>query len=314
MNIGFSNFVGIDVSKDKVDMYSTLTSQHLTVENNIKALKKAFGKFDKNTFVVLENTGGYENRCLKVLMDLKIRTHRTNNNMVKNFMLSLGNKAKTDSIDARALSKFGSERHKELRLYEKPTKEQETMRESAKYLYFLKMQRIMEKNHLQSPGCELIKEDIKETIKVLNGRIVEIEKKIDRIIKSDNVLEERVKLLCQYKGIGKRTAIQLLAHLPELGILGRRSVAALSGVAPHANDSGKKTGYRTTKGGGRPIVKRTLFLAALSACRYNESIHSHYTKKTAEQGKKKMVAIVACMRKMIVQLNAAMRDGELKTI
>jgi transposase len=308
----FSNFVGIDVSKDTLDVFSTETSKHCKISNGNKAIKTLFVDFNpNNTFVVLENTGGYEKYCIRSLLSMGFTIHRTNNNMVKALVESLDKKGKTDKVDARYLSMYGEERHRKLKVYELPGENQETIRQLAKYIYELKVTRAEGKNRLQSPGCENIASEILKTNELLDTRIEEIEERINELLKADKETRKTIELICKYNGIGKSTAIQLIAHLPELGTVNRRAISALAGCAPYANDSGKSKGYRTTKGGGRPIVKRVLFMAALSATRFNDSISDHYQKKQSE-GKKKMVAMVACMRKMIVQLNAIVRDGEIK--
>lgn len=313
MNNVFCNFIGIDVSKDSLDIFCISSSVHKKISNSNKAIKKFFSEIDpKNTFIVLENTGGYEKRCINILLDLGYTLHRTNNNQVKNYMKSFSKKGKTDRIDAIALARYGQERHKELEIYKLPSKEEESIRQMAKYLSDLKIRRAEEKNRLKSPGCDSIYDRIRMTISFLNDQIKEIEKNIDELINKSEEMKRKVSLLCQYKGVGKTTAIQLIAHLPELGNAKKQSIAALAGVAPYANDSGSKSGYRTTKGGGRSLVKKALFLVALSAIRFNDEISTFFQMKR-EQGKRKMVAITACMRKIIVCLNAILRDGYIST-
>ena len=311
MTTAFSNFIGIDVSKDTLDVFSTETSVHSKISNGNKAIKTLFADYNpNNTLVVLENTGGYERRCIRCLLSLGFKVHRTNNNIVKAYIESLGKKAKTDKIDAIALAMYAKERHSTLSIYELPGENRETIRQLAKYVYELKVTRVEEKNRLQSPGCEDIVEPVLETLEFLNTHIEKVEDKIDVLLKKDHETRKKIELICEYKGVGKNTAVQLVAHLPELGTVKRKTIAALSGVAPFPKDSGKKQGYRTTKGGGRPIVKRVLFMASLSATRYNDDIAEYYLRKQSE-GKRKMVAITACMRKMVVQLNAIVRDGKI---
>jgi len=115
----FSNFVGIDVSKDTLDIFSTETSVHCKISNGNKAIKALFADFNPdNTFIVLENTGGYERRCIRALLSMGFKIHRTNNNVVKAFTRSLNKKGKTDKVDARYLAMYGEERHSKLEIYE----------------------------------------------------------------------------------------------------------------------------------------------------------------------------------------------------
>lgn len=312
MKTAFSNFVGIDVSKDTLDVFSTETFKHCKISNGNKAIKSLFSDFNPdNTFVVLENTGGYERHCLRTLLRLGFKVHRTNNNKVKAYIKSLDKKGKTDKVDARYLAMYGEERHAKLDIYELPGENREKIRQLAKYVYELKVSRVQEKNRLKSPGCESIYDEVIETLDFFDSHIEKVEDKIDTLLKEDKETRKKIELICSYRGVGKNTAVQLIAHLPELGTVKRKTISALAGCAPYANQSGKREGYRTTKGGGRPIVKRVLFMAALSATRFNDDIAEYYLRKQS-QGKRKMVAMVASMRKMIVQLNAIVRDGEIR--
>ncbi|GHT97116.1 hypothetical protein FACS1894126_0470 [Alphaproteobacteria bacterium] len=138
--------------------------------------------------------------------------------------------------------------------------------------------------------------------------IKSIEKKIDDLCKEQKDQEDKIKLLCEVKGVGRVSAIKLLAHMPELGTFNRRESAALAGVAPCAKDSGKKHGYRRTKG-GRQIIKKALYMVALSAIRSGKM--KVYYQSLLSRGKKKMVALTACKRKIVTQLNAILRDGKI---
>jgi transposase len=128
----------------------------------------------------------------------------------------------------------------------------------------MKDERAKEKNRLQSPGYEKIQYAIKQMIKDMNRSINNIEKRLDALIEQDAAMKQKIKLITKYKGVGKTTAIQLMAQLPELGKINRNSISALAGVAPYARGSGKNRGYRTTKDSGRPVVKRILFMAAMN--------------------------------------------------
>ncbi|MDR2781764.1 MAG: transposase [Holosporaceae bacterium] len=308
----FSNFIGIDVSKDKIDVFSSSDGKCFQIANDVKNISKVFKKNDNsNAYIVLENTGGYERKCLDTLIGLNFTIHRTDNRRAKNFMKSLKCDAKTDIVDAQKLSRYGRDRHKELSIYMQQTENQEKLRELSLYLHDLKKTRATERTRLQSPGCVSLKNFINQTIDGLNASISMVEAEIDRILKNDTKLQAKIELLCGYKGIAKTIAVKILAFMPELGTLDRREATALAGLAPIANDSGKKSGYRKTRG-GRPLVKQSMFLIALSACRSSGKIKTYYESLLA-RGKKKMVALTACMRKIVVQINAILRDGYIKT-
>jgi transposase len=308
----FSNFIGIDVSKDKIDVFCSEGNRHFVVKNDTQSISQIMKKFDiSNSYVVLENTGGYERICSKVLIGLKFTLHRTNNRKARKFMDSLEGEAKTDSHDARKLSIYGEERHEKLKIYEPRSEESEELRQLALYLDELKKSRAAEKNRLRSPGCDKAKTFIQKIIEEQSKVIDEVQKEIERLTESDKEFQRKRELLREFNGIGPVSATNLLLFMPELGSLTRRESAALAAVAPIAKDSGKKRGYRKT-GQGRPILKRTLFMIALGQCQKNSSGEiSDYYKSLLKNGKKKMVAITACMRKIIVKLNAILRDGKI---
>ncbi len=310
----FSYFIGIDVSKDKIDVYSSETKQHFVVGNTAREIRHAlFRGFNRdNTLVVIENTGGYERTCIETLSRLGFQIHRANNNSVKHFCKYKKVKAKTDKVDACMLALYGETANADpketLAIYKPLTESQETLRQLAFFMGNIKRFSAGMKNRHQSPGCEQIKEFCKRIIDFLQDELKDLQKSIETHINSDESIKKKYDLLMEYKGIGKATAMELIAFLPELGTINKNGIASMAGLAPIANDSGQKKGYRTTKGGGRALVKRAMFLAALSAVRFNKTLFEYYTKKTSE-GKKKMVAMTACMRKMLIHLNAITKRG-----
>jgi len=149
-------------------------------------------------------------------------------------------------------------------------------------------------------------------IAYFTGEIKEIDAQIDVVYQQDSSLSESKKVLKTIPGIGEVNASRLLAFMPELGEANRKQIASLAGVAPHPNDSGTKQGYRFTRG-GRAEVKRTLFIAAMAATRSKGELGGFYKRLVDERGKKKMVALTALMRKIIVIANARMRDHIAET-
>lgn len=317
MSNNFLYFIGIDVSKDKVDIFSTETSSHFTVKNTKKEIRHALYRgFDKeNTIVILENTGGYEKICIEILMKIGFKVHRANNNKVKHFICFNGTKAKTDKIDAESLALFGETVQNNPRLkykltiYEPLTETQEALRQTAYFVQNLKRSRASLKNMLKSPGCQHVYEHIKNIIDFLTNEIKVLEREEEGFVRSDSEINKKYELLKEYQGVGKTTAIELIAFLPELGNIDRKYIVSLAGLAPRVKESGTIKYYRTTKGDGRPLVKRILFMAALSSTRYNKELFEYYTKKI-DEGKRKMVAMTACMRKMLCQLNAITTRGQ----
>lgn len=313
MASGFSYFTGIDVSKDKVDIFSTEKSSHLTVRNSKKQIREALYHFDReHTLVVLENTGGHENVCIDTLQKIGYKIHRANNNRVKSFIRYRGIKAKTDRIDAKALADYGEFTYRngkqELVVNKEVSEVQKKAKETSLYIDNLKKIRGAMKNRLKSPTCHETEESVKRVIDVINQEIEKLENETDKTLAQDKDLSKQFGLLTQYKGVGKTTARELIAFLPEIGSVSKQAISALAGLAPYAKDSGKMRGHRSTRGQGRPILRRIMFMAALSAVRYNKNLSDFYEKKIKE-GKPKMIAMTACMRKMLVQLNAISKKG-----
>lgn len=163
----------------------------------------------------------------------------------------------------------------------------------------------MEKNRLRT-AHEGIRGSILHLIECLAGELKKLDQEIHEFLKEHEAFREQEQLLTSMKSIGRVTAATWLADLPELGVLDRKEIAALVGVAPMNKDSGRKRGYRRTQG-GRPAVRSALYMAALSAIRYNLVIKQQY-ENLLKRGKEKKVAITACMHKLLLILNAMMRD------
>lgn len=302
----FSNIIGIDVSKDKVDVYFANEDKHVSVDNEATKLQEVFANCQKDTLVVLENTGGFEDACVKVLNDASCFVHKTNNNQVKSFVRSLGQKAKTDAIDARNLARYGAERWRELKKFECKGEAFEEIRAMLVYLDCLKKQKVEEQNRSKSAGMQAIKESVERVCEFFSREIKKLEEILLAKIEEDSSLKKKVEILQREKGVGCMTAVVLAVFVPELGTVSRKEIASLCGVAPFANDSGKMRGARHCAY-GRPRVRSALFMAALSAVRYNETIRARY-EKLVKGGKRKKVALVACMRSLIVRLNALVRE------
>jgi transposase len=178
-------------------------------QNNAVALSKIN---PSETLVILENTGGYERVCLHTLVDMGFALHRTNNNLCAHFRKSLDKRAKTDKIDAKMLALYGQKNADELELYKKPEELPENIRQLAKYLERLKIERAKEKNRLQSPGCTMIKNLILETLKLMDTNIEGVEKQMQELMDSDPDVRKKRDLLCQYKGVAETIADSLYIY------------------------------------------------------------------------------------------------------
>jgi len=303
----FSHFIGCDVGKKGIVVYDSRDGKTSTIPNSPKALRAFAAGLDKNCLVICEATGGYEAALLDAMLDAGIAAHRADARKVKAFIRSFGTRGKTDEIDARALAQYGAERAAKLVLWQKPAQSRQSLQSLVLTRADLVKDRVAYKNRLAAPGAEPVKAMLREVIKCLDKQIAAIEAKAKALVAAQPQLVRDAASLCSIEGVGPTIATALLALMPELGTLNRRQAAALAGFAPHPNQSGARDGYRKTRG-GRPEVKTTLFMAALSATNSQKAMGQFY-QRLVGAGKKKKVALVAVMRKIIVIANARLRES-----
>ena len=302
--------IGIDVSKAHLDIHCLEVNRSWRIANRPAAIR-AFIREEhtllKGAFVVVDGAGALEYDVCTLLAKAGIRVHRANTFQVRNFIRSFGQLAKTDRLDARMLARFAAERHQSLRPFVPETRHQRRLRLLARRREELVRMRASEKNRLQSPGGQELATSIRRIIKALMKEVARIEAEMERLVMREEALRRRREVLMAIPGIGKTTAHVLLAAMPELGGLDRKQVAALAGLAPFARDSGMQRGRRHT-GAGRGQVRRTLFMATLSAIRFNPIIRDFY-ERLVQNGKKPIIAIIATARKLITIINAKLRDA-----
>jgi len=310
--------IGIDIGKDFFDVAIIDAKKVLTKINSKQAWKFSnnaegykefsaeFSEFIDKSLVVMESTGGYEIALINHLLQCSIAVHRADPLTAKHFIRSLNLRAKTDKLDAIALAKYGLERSESLKLFTPKDEVSEEISILISYRKDLVAEKVQHENRLQHPRFQSIRKSILTILQSLKDEIEEIEKRINSLIQNSEVLQKKLEIVISIKGIGKVTAHSLIALMPELGKLTRREVASLAGCAPHPKDSGTIRGYRSIVG-GREDVKRVLFMAAMCACRFNSELKDFYERLIAN-GKKKKVAIIAVMRKLVVIANARIRD------
>ena len=300
-----NTFIGIDVSKYKLDIFNSKTGEFVEIDNTKAAIRKYIRALElsEDLYVIIDLTGGYEALCVNEFYVKGYNIIRAEGRKVKAFARALGISAKTDKIDANILAQYGEKCFNTLRLYQ-PYNNQ--IKKLVMRLSDIKQLLQQEKNRLKAPdNMQIVTRSIKQLINIYEKEIAKLENEIEIIIENDEELKKKYKLLLEQKGIGKKVAYILLGLLPELGYLNRREIAALAGVAPFARDSGTINGYRRT-GTGRIDVKKALFIAALVAIKYDEKMNLFYTNLTS-RGKKKMVAVTATMRKIIITINAKIK-------
>jgi transposase len=299
-------YVGIDVSKKQLDVVIN-TNNYLCVANDESGFKKLNRWLSNkiNTLVVMEASGGYEKSVAKWLKQEGYSVAVVNAKRVRDYAKAAGKLAKTDSIDAQMIMKYGQAFNPKPQALASQLQE-ELADYASRRAQVVKMI-AMEKHHLEA-GSDKMKKLIRKHIQVLEKEVACIEKEQEEIIKKDADLEKKLNQLDAIKGVGKITAIHVITQLPELGTLTKKEVAAIAGVAPFNRDSGMMRGQRTVWG-GRTILRSALYMAVLSAKKSNPALKIFYERLVAA-GKAKKVAIVACMRKLIIIMNAMMRDGQ----
>jgi transposase len=256
------------------------------------------------TLIVLEATGGYEVAALAALTAADLPARVVNPTHVRNFARSVGQLAKTDKLDALVIARYAQAVKPELRPLAGPQAlELKALVTRRQQLLGIISQ---ERNRLRMASAK-VAPSVSASIDFHKQQLEELDQDIDRFIRQSPIWAEKDDLLQENKGVGRVVSATLLAELPELGQLGRRQICALVGVAPFNRDSGKLRGQRCIWG-GRAHVRAALYMAAVSASRTNPVIAPFYQRLLAS-GKKKKVALVACMRKLLVMLNAMVRDG-----
>jgi len=301
---------GIDVSKAHLDIHCLEANRSWRIANTPKAIRTFIREEHallKGSFVVVDGAGGLEYDACTMLAKAGIRVHRANTYQVRNFIRSFGQLAKTDQLDARMLARFAAERGTRLRLFVPESRPRRRLRQLARRREDLVRMRASEKNRLHSPEGKEMTASIRRMIRAMDEEIARIEAQMERLMMREDALRRRREVLLAIPGIGKTTAHVLLAAMPELGSLDRRQVAALAGLAPFARDSGMQQGRRHT-GAGRGLVRRTLFMATLSAIRFNQLMRVFY-ERLIQNGKKPIVALIATARKLITIINAKLRDA-----
>jgi transposase len=302
-----SSYVGIDVSKDRLDIAVLGERQEKQVDNTLEGIAALVQQMQvlQPELIVVEATGGYQRAVVEALFWAGLAVAVVNPARVRQFARACGLLAKTDKLDAQVLAVFGEK--VQPRRYESKS-------EAGKQLSALLVRRRQldemlkaEQNRLRTISPSL-KGSVQRIIACLKAEKKALDEQIQQFVAEQEAWQEQQKILNTAPGVGKVTTATLLAELPELGKMDRKKIAALVGVAPMNSDSGKKRGYRKTKG-GRGDVRSVLYMSTLVATRYNPVIQTQY-QHLLKRGKLKKVALIACMRKFLTILNAMVRDQQ----
>ena len=299
------HFVGIDVSKAKLDVAVYPSKQLFSVDNDqngLDQLAQSLEDLDPQ-LVVFESTGGYELLAVSTLYAAGLPVVVINARQIRDFAKSVGKLAKTDTIDAQVIAHFASAVRPQLR----PLKDKLTQQLAALVTRRRQIVEMIvaESNRLASATAQN-RRDIKTHIRWLKKRLAQIDTNIKGQIRKSPLFFKKDKILQSTPGVGPTTSATLISSVPELGTMDRKKIACLIGLAPLNRDSGKVKGRRMIWG-GRAHVRAVLYMSALSAIQFNPIIRQFYNRLT-EAGKCHKVAITACMRKLLTILNAMLRD------
>lgn len=305
-NNKYNCYIGVDVSKKSLDI-AIEGHKVFQVSNIISGYKEFLKKISKEThvLVIMEASGGYEKNFMHWLMEQGVSVSIVNAKRVRDYAKAAGRLAKTDVIDAGIIMQYGRIFNPKRQIIKEPGLENLDMltKRRAQLVRLI----TLEKQHMES-APEKMKRRIEKHIKTLQKELKVIELEQEEAIKQDEGLVEKMDRIEEIQGVGKITAITILTELPEVGTLTNKEVAALTGVAPFNRDSGTLRGKRTVYG-GRQVLRSVLYMAALSAKKHNPILKVFYDRLVAA-GKPKKVAIVACMRKLIIIINAMIKSGQ----
>lgn len=294
--------VGIDVSKHHLDVYVHPLDQSWRVDNSaagLAALRQRLQPWPLYRIAV-ESTGGYERDLLRMLLEAEAPVALVNPRPVRAFARGLNQLAKTDRLDARVLALYAH--HAQPRLADRHGPEIDSLRELVARRRQLVEALTVQRNQREHARLDAVGESIDRTIQHLRVELLGIEALVQQIIDAHPELQRRYRLMQTIIGVGPATARVLVSELPELGQRDRRQLAALAGVAPFNDDSGRHQGPRHIRG-GRPTVRCALYMAALVAARRDPIVRDYY-QGLRRRGKPAKVALVACMRKILNHLNA----------
>jgi transposase len=301
------NFIGIDVCKQLLEVAAHESDYQFRCANKTSAFPELIGELIglRPALIVLEATGGLEIPVTTALQSAGLPVVVINPRQVRDFAKAVGQLAKTDRLDARVLAHFAAAIQPPLRPI-KSAEERELDALVGRRGQLVEML-TAEKNRRGSAATDTVREEIKEHIDWLEERIAELDAQLKGLLKTSTIWQSKDDILQSVPGIGPVVSVSLLAELPELGTLNRQRISKLVGVAPLNRDSGPQRGSRHIYG-GRARVRSMLYMATLSATRFNPVIKEFYQRLLAKH-KPYKVAITACMRRLLAIINVMVRNN-----
>jgi transposase len=299
-------YVGVDVSKDRLDVHVRPSAEAFVVARDGKGLEELVERLRTLAphLIAVEATGGFETIVAAAVAGAGLPLVVVNPAQVRHFAQAVGKRAKTDPIDAAVIAHFVEAVKPELRAL--PDEAQRLLAELVGRRRQIIEMLVAERQREKRVANARVRKSLARHIKVLEKELPEIDDDIGTLVRGSPVWREKEDLLVSCPGIGPTLARTMLAEVPELGALDRRAIASLVGVAPYTRTSGRWKG-KSMIGGGRAPARTAIFLAALVASRYNPSLKIFY-QRLLTAGKPKMVALIAVARKLLTILNAMLRD------
>ena len=296
-------FVGIDVAKVALDVFLGSVGATFSVANDEVGIRELLRQLEPADFVILEATGGLEMPVASALAAAGIAVAIVNPRQVRDFARATGRLAKTDRLDAEALARFGEAVRPEARpLADEQAQALEALVTRRRHL----VEMLTAEKNRRARAPKVLHRSIDEHIRWLEKRLAAFDDELGELIRNTPLWRERDEVLRSVPGVGKVLSSTLLAQLPELGMLNRKQIAALAGLAPFNRDSGSLRGSRCIWG-GRAQVRRVLYMATVAGVRSNPVIKNFYSQLRA-RGKYPKSALTACMRKLLVILNAMLHN------
>lgn len=299
-------YVGIDVSKDRLDVHVLPQGEAFSVERNGRGLTLLVERVISfaPSLVAVEATGGFESTTAAAVAGAGLPLAVVNPAQIRHYAQALGKRAKTDPIDALVIARFAADVRPEPRALPGEMSQllADLVARRRQIVEMLQAERQREKR----VTVKRLKKSIERLIRALEKELAELDGDIDNTIRSSPAWREKEDLLASVPGVGPLTARTLIAELPELGVLDRKQIASLAGLAPYTRQSGLWKG-KSRIGGGRSTVRTALFMASMVAGRFNPVLKA-FRDRLIAAGKPKMVAIIAVARKLLTILNAIIRD------
>lgn len=306
----YERVIGVDVSSKKLDISDSKGELSVVIDNTVEAIKSKLTKKisgAESTLVVCESSGGWEDLMVDLLHEANVDVAVVNPLQTHHYAKAHGYLEKTDTIDAKIIRHFGE--HIEVHLTKPRTEREKQVRAiSRRRVQVLNMINQEENRKILCKDKDAIT-FIDESLKMLKKQLKMLDAKLKQLIDAVSKDTPSVRIIASVPGVGPVTTATLYCELPELGKISRGAIAKLVGVAPLANQSGDRDGKRKTRG-GRVVIRRSLYMAALVATTRNPVIAKFY-QKLLQRGKPKKLALIACMRKLLLMMHDMVRNGEM---